>query len=113
MSTQLIAIAGVTAIMTVLAAPAMALSPASGSIGHLTVVKTGKRCVQVNWSAPDNDNGDPYGVIIRTRRGDEMYRVETHETSMQLCQLHAKTYRVLVKQYRLGSTWSRAAVRFR
>lgn len=113
MSTQWIAIAGVAAIMTALASPAMAQAPSSGTIGHLRVIKSGNRCVQVMWSAPVNDSGDPYGVIIRTRRGDEVYRVETRQTYTQLCQLRAKTYHVLVKQYGYGSIWSRRAVRFR
>lgn len=111
MSTQWIAVMGVAALITGLASPAVAHTAPSGTVGHLKVVKSGKRCVQVMWTPPINDTGDTYGVIMRTRRGDEMYRVETSQTYAQFCQLHAKTYRVLVKQY--GGTWTTRAVRFK
>ncbi len=109
MSTQWMAVAGAALLVAGVGLPATALAPAASNVRNLKVSKTGKSCVRVKWSPPANDNGDTYGVIIRTPRGDEMYRVETYKTHAKLCDLHKRTYQVQVKQY--GGTWARGAVR--
>jgi hypothetical protein len=103
------AVAGAAVLVAGAALPATALAPAAGDVRNLKVSKVGKNCVRVKWNPPAKDNGDTYGVIIRTRGGDEMYRVETYKTHTRLCDLNKRTYRVQVKQY--GGTWSRGAVR--
>jgi hypothetical protein len=104
-----IALAGAVVVTLGVTGPATGLASTSGNVRNLDVSKVGKDCLRVEWAPPVDDNKQTYGVVIRTRRGDEMYRVETYETHTKMCKLNAKKYRVQVKQY--GGTWVRAAVR--
>lgn len=108
MTKTAIALAGAALLLGGLAAPATAASQNGTVVRNLKISKAGPGCLRLKWQKPAQDSGDTFGIVIRTKSGSEMYRVETYKTRAKVCDLNDKTYQILVKQY--GGNWAKSSV---